>query len=114
MVGFIKKITEHGYTQNIQSLRLKVSEKKTFMCFSHCKYMGANDAPGGAIFDPRGMIGRVYVEHHTFFHVSPIISLWQIFTPPGHETMPYTKYKISELCDFREEDLFMFFPIISL
>ena len=72
------------------------------MCFSYCKYMymGANDPQGGAIFDPRGMIGRIYAEHQIasflifklrvlwfprrfimFFH---IISLQQIFTPPGH------------------------------
>ena len=30
--------------------------------FSHCKSMGANDPRGGAIFDPRGMIGRIYIE----------------------------------------------------
>ena len=30
------------------------------LCFSHCKSMGANDPWGGAIFDPRGMIGRIY------------------------------------------------------
>ena len=26
--------------------------------------MGANDPQGGAIFDTRGMIGRIYLEHH--------------------------------------------------
>ena len=31
---------------------LVVSEKM-FLCFSHCKSMGANDPQGGAIFDPR-------------------------------------------------------------
>ena len=41
-----------------------VSEKKNFLCFSHCKSMGANDPRGGAIFDPRGMIGRIYIEDH--------------------------------------------------
>ena len=35
-----------------------VSEKKTFVCFSHCKYMGANASQGGAIFDPRDMTCR--------------------------------------------------------
>ena len=33
-----------------------------FFMFSHCKSMGANDPRGGAIFDPRGMIGRIYIE----------------------------------------------------
>ena len=31
-----------------------------FLCFSNCKSMGANDPRGGAIFVPRGMIGRIY------------------------------------------------------
>ena len=35
-----------------------------FLCFSHCKSMGANDPWGGAIFVPRGMIGRIYIEDH--------------------------------------------------
>ena len=35
-----------------------------FLCFSHCKSMGANDPRGEAIFDPRGMIGRIYIEDH--------------------------------------------------
>ena len=35
-----------------------------FLCFSHCKSMGAIDPRGGAIFDPRGMIVRVYIEDH--------------------------------------------------
>ena len=26
--------------------------------------MGANEPRGGAIFDPRGMIGRIYIEDH--------------------------------------------------
>ena len=41
-----------------------VSEKKIFLCFSHCKSMGANDPRGRAIFDPRGIIGRIYIEDH--------------------------------------------------
>ena len=37
--------------------------------------MGANDPWGGAIFDPRGMIGRIYTEdHYTLLHT---------MTPPG-------------------------------
>ena len=35
-------------------------EEDFFLCFSHSKSMGANDPRGGAIFDPRGMIGRIY------------------------------------------------------
>ena len=30
--------------------------------------MGANDPRGGAIFDPRGMIGRIYKKKKTTTH----------------------------------------------
>ena len=54
----------HTKSQNMKALGLVVSEKKIFVCFSHCKSMGANDPPGGAILDPKGMIGRIYIEDH--------------------------------------------------
>ena len=38
--------------------------EEDFLCFSHCKSMGANDLRGAAIFDPRGMICRIYTEDH--------------------------------------------------
>ena len=60
-----------------------------FLCFSHCKSMGANDPRGGAIFDPRGMIGRIYIE--------------------DHYTLLHTKYERFGPCGFGEEDFFMFF-----
>ena len=47
----------------MKALGLVVSEKKIFLCFSHCKSMGANDPQGGAIFD-RGPVGRIYIEDH--------------------------------------------------
>ena len=50
--------------------------------------MGANDPRGGAIFDPRGMIGRIYIE--------------------DHYTLLHTKYESFGLCGFGEE-FFMFF-----
>ena len=50
MAGFIKKIIEHNYTQNIKALGLMVSEK-IFVCFSNCKYMGANVFWGWAILN---------------------------------------------------------------
>ena len=69
LAGFIKRSTIHCYTQNIKALGFVVSEKKIFVCFSHCKSMGANDSRGGAIFDPRGMIDRIYKEHnYTLLH----------------------------------------------
>ena len=42
-----------------------VSEKKIFFyVFSYYKSMEANDPRGVANLDPRGMIGRIYVEYH--------------------------------------------------
>ena len=38
--------------------------EEDFLCFSHCKSKGVNDTRGGAMFDPRGMIGRIYIEDH--------------------------------------------------
>ena len=52
--------------------------------------MGANDSRGGAIFDPRGMVGRIYKE--------------------DSYTLLHTKYESSESCGFGEEDFFMFLP----
>ena len=52
--------------------------------------MGANDPKGGAIFDPMGMIGRIYIK--------------------DHYTLLHTKYESSGLCGFREEDFFIFSP----
>ena len=46
---------------------------------------------GGAISDPRGMLGRIYVQLHI--------------------TMLHTKYRSFGCCGFREEDLFMYFPL---
>ena len=63
LAGFIKKTTIHCYTQNMKALGILVSEK-IFLCLSHCKSVGANDPPDGAIFDPRGMIRRIYVKVH--------------------------------------------------
>ena len=37
--------------------------------FFHCKSMEDNDPRGRAIFDPRGMVGRIYKEdHYTLLH----------------------------------------------
>ena len=53
--------------------------------------MGANDPRGGAIFDFRGMVGRISKdEHYTLLH---------------------KKYKSSGPFGFGEEDFFMFFPL---
>ena len=51
--------------------------------------MGANDPWGGAIFDPRGMVGRIYKE--------------------GHYILLHTKYESSGSCGFGEEVFFLCF-----
>ena len=50
--------------------------------------MGANNAWGGAIFDPRGMVGRIYKE--------------------DYYTLPHTKHESSRPCGFGEEDFLCF------
>ena len=46
-----------------------ISEKKIFLRFSHCKYMGAHGPWGVATLDSRGLTGRIYiVDHYTFLH----------------------------------------------
>ena len=41
-----------------------VSDKKIFLSLSHYKSMGDNDPRGVANFDPRCLIGRIYVGDH--------------------------------------------------
>ena len=65
-------------------------EEDFFLCFSHCKSMAAYDPRGRAIFDHRGMIGRIYIE--------------------DHYTLLHTKYESFGSCGFGEEEFFMFFP----
>ena len=101
--------------------------------------MGANDPRGGAIFDPRGMIGRIYIEdHYTLLHTK-----YESFGPCGfgeedflcfapsrpqggacmdprgtvgriykedHYTLLHTKYERSGTCGFGEEDFLKFIP----
>ena len=64
-------------------------EEDCFM-FSHCKSMGANNPRGGVIFNPKGMIVRIYRE--------------------DHYSLLHTKYESSGPCGFREEDFFTFYP----
>ena len=40
------------HTQNMKALGLVVSEKKIFLCFSHCKSMGAICCHGNQSSDP--------------------------------------------------------------
>ena len=64
LAGFIKRSSIHCYIQNIKALSLVVLEKIFFIGISLCQAMGANDLQGGAIFDHKGMIGRISVELH--------------------------------------------------
>ena len=66
LAGLTKRTTILCYTQNMKALGLVVLEK-IFLSFSHCKSMGANDPRGGAIFDPRSMVGRIYEEDHCVY-----------------------------------------------
>ena len=52
MAGFMKRTTRHCYTQYMKALGLVVSEKKIFICFSHCKSMGAICCHGNQSSDP--------------------------------------------------------------
>ena len=67
--------------------------EEDFLCFSHCKSMGANDPRGGAIFDPRGMIGRIYKEDHS--------------------TLLHTNMKALGLVGLEKKIFFMFFLMTS-
>ena len=69
----------------MKALDLVVSKKKIFLCFAHCKSMGDNYPQGRNIFDPRGMVGRIYKE--------------------DHYTLLHTKYGSSGPCDFEEDFL---------
>ena len=86
-VGRIYK-EDHYTLLHIKYESFRVSEKKILICFSHCRSMGANDPQGGAIFDSRGMVGRIYKE--------------------DHYTLLHTKYKSSGPCGFG--DYFTHFP----
>ena len=90
----------------MKALGLVVSEKKIFLCFSHCKPMGANDTRGGAIFDPSGMIFYV-LPHH--------VPGRGLYGPQGHGWQDMKRTTIhcytQTMKDFGEEDCFMFFPL---
>ena len=51
--------TGQCYMLNIYGFR-----KEHFLSFSHNKSMGAFNQHGVTSFDPRGLIGRIYVGHH--------------------------------------------------
>ena len=57
-------VEDHCYIPNIKAVGLVVSEKKIFLVFSYCRSMETIDPRGVAKFDPRVMIGTIYVEDH--------------------------------------------------
>ena len=65
--------------------------EEDFLCFPHCKSIGANDPQGGAISNPKGMVGMIYKEDHYMLLL--------------------TKYESSGPCGFGEEDFFYVFPM---
>ena len=64
MAQFMYRTISHCYIPNIKAVGLVVSEKKIFLVFSYCRSMETIDPRGVAKFDPRGMIGIIYVEDH--------------------------------------------------
>ena len=87
LAGFIKWTTIQYIAKYESSGPCGFGEEDS-LCFSHCKSMGANDPRGGVIFDPRGMVGRIYKE--------------------DQYTLLHTKYESSGPCGFRE-DFFLCF-----
>ena len=73
----------------MKALGLVVSEKKISYVFPIVSLWELMTPGAGAIFDPRGMMYRTYIE--------------------DHYTLLYTKYESFGPCGFGEEDFFMFF-----
>ena len=94
LAGFIKWTTIHCYTQNMKALGLVVSEKKIFYVFPIVCLWELMTPLEGAIFDPRGMVGRNFKEDHYTLH--------------------HTKYESSGPCGLGEEDFFYVFPMTPL
>ena len=67
-----------------EGARVFTTEEDFILLFSYCMTMG-DDPRGVANLDPKGMIGRIYVEYHL--------------------TLPHTKYTSFRPCGFGEEDL---------
>ena len=89
LAGFIKRTTIHCNTQNMKALGLMVWEKKIFFnVFPIVSLWELMTPRGGAIFDPRVMLGRIYKE--------------------DHYTLLHTKYESSGPCGFGEEDFFFY------
>ena len=116
LAGFIKRNTIYCYKQNMKALGLVVLEKKIFYVFPIVCLWDLMTHRGGAIFDPRGMVGRIYKEdlytlQHTKYESSGQVG--RIYKE-DHYTLLHTKYERSGTCGFGEEEFFYVFPIVSL
>ena len=83
LAGFMKRSTINCSTQNMKALGHVVSKKILFYVFPIVSLWELLIPRCGSIFDPRGMIGRIYVK-------------LQI-------TMLHTKYRSFGTCSFRED-----------
>ena len=75
-----KRKKNQSYMKALECSQLK----KIFFIFSYCMTMGDDDPRGMANLDPRGMIGRIYVEYNL--------------------RLLHTKYTSFRPCGFREKD----------
>ena len=85
LAGFLKRSTIHWYTHR--------EKKKKALDLNACPIASLWEPMihgVGVIFDPRGMIPRIYVKLHI--------------------TMLHTKYRSLSSCGFRE-DFYMYFPL---
>ena len=108
----------------MKALGLVVLEKKIFLCFSHCKSMGANDPREHYIllqtkYESSGPCGFREEDFFMFYpppppppgraRMDPRVTAGRIYKE-DHYTLLHTKYESSGPCGFREEDFFMFYP----
>ena len=77
LAGFIKWTFIHYYIQNMKALGLVVSEKNSFIMFSQCECMGANDPQAGPFLTPgawlAGFIKRTTI--HCYIHNMKVLGL---------------------------------------
>ena len=84
LAGIIKGLTKHCFTQKYKSSGPHGFREEDFFTFFPIISLWRPMTPGGvANLDPRGMIGRIYVEYHL--------------------TLLHTKYTSFRPCGFREE-----------
>ena len=78
LAGFIKRTTIHCYTQNMKALGFLVSEKKIFLCFSHCMSMGANDHGAGSFLTPGAWLAEFIKRTTTHCYTQSMKALFLV------------------------------------